>query len=55
MWKAFPKDYAMIKAFHQMSNRLNEKITAKVYKILKIEFVEIQRKIANDRVMNRYS
>ena len=35
MWKVFPDDYAMIHAFHQMSNRLNEKITAKVYENLK--------------------
>ena len=55
MWKAFPKDYAMIEAFRQMSYRLDEKITSKVFEILKIEFVEVQRKIANDRVINRHS
>jgi len=44
MWKAFPKDYAMIKAFYQMSNRLDEKITAKVYEVLKIEVSEVQSK-----------
>jgi hypothetical protein len=38
MWKAFPDDYAMVKAFNRMSNsQQKQRITAKVYKILKLQ------------------
>ena len=50
MWKSFCKDFAMAKAFHQMSNRLNEKITAKVFKILKVEVSKAQSENALQRV-----
>jgi len=53
MWKAFPKDYAMTKAFYQMSNRLNEKITAKVYEVLKLEVSEIQSKAQNGKPLSK--
>ena len=52
MWKAFPKDYAMIYTFHQMSNKTNKIITSKVYEISKIEFVDAQRKKALERVID---
>ena len=45
MWKAFPKDYAMIKAFNRMSNsQQKQRITAKVYKILKLQHSEVVSK-----------
>ena len=46
MYKAFPKDYAMIEAFHQMSTRLDEKITSKVYEVLKLKFNKVQSEIS---------
>lgn len=50
MWKAFPKDRAMIYAFWNFAN--NYKITAKVYEILRLKFSETSRKTALKRVKN---
>lgn len=42
MYKAFPKNYAMIKAFYRMSNgQQKQKITAKVYGILRLQYSQI--------------
>lgn len=42
MWKAFPKDYAMMHAFERMvnSNRYEQKITSKIYEKLMSQFSE---------------
>lgn len=46
MWKAFPKNHAMIYAFHQMNHRIDQKkITAKIYEVLRYQFVEIHSKM----------
>ena len=52
MWKAFPKDYAMIEAFQQMRTRLDEKISSKVFEILRIKSNATRSKIAKERVAN---
>ena len=46
MWKTFPKDDAMIAAFHQMSHgQQKQKITVKVYECLRLNYKEsIKRK-----------
>jgi len=53
MWKAFPDDYAMIKAFQRINTRLKRKITAKVYEVLRLEFSKIQSRSQKERVDNR--
>jgi len=52
MWKAFPKDHAMIYAFWNFANKNNYKTTAKVYEILRLKFSETSRKNALKRVKN---
>jgi len=53
LWKAFPKDYSMTEAFHQMSHRQQkQRITAKVYEILRLEFSQAQRNNALKRVFD---
>ena len=52
MWKAFPKNHAMIKAFQQMC-RLNEKITAKVYEVLKLNYCHSVSEWNLERVKNK--
>jgi len=43
MWKAFPNNKEMTYAFYEMSKRQQkQKITAKVYEVLKLEFSKVQ-------------
>lgn len=44
MWKAFPKDYAMMYAFHQMNHRTDQKISAKIYEVLRYQFIVVHSK-----------
>ena len=52
MWKAFPSDRAMILAFHRIKHRTDQKITAKIYSLLKIEFRKSQSKSNRERVID---
>ena len=42
MWKAFPKDYAMMYAFNRISYRLDKQTTSKTYEVLRLEFNKVQ-------------
>jgi ribosomal protein S27AE len=51
LWKAFPKNYSMVKAFKEMSHRhQKQRITIKVFDILRNEFSDAQRAKARKRV-----
>lgn len=52
MWKAFPNNHAMIRAFQQMC-RLKQKITAKVYEILRLEYSETISKWNSEKIKNK--
>ena len=44
MYKAFPKDFAMIKAFKKMGfSQQKQKITAKVFEVLRLQYSESVR------------
>jgi hypothetical protein len=54
LWKAFPKDYAMTVAFHKMTHgQQKQKITSKIFEILKSEIIELQSNIALKKVINK--
>lgn len=54
MWKAFPKDYAMSVAFHKMTHgQQKQRITSKIFEILKLEIIELQSNVALKRVANK--
>jgi len=42
MWKAFPKDRAVIYAFNRISYRLDKQTTSKTYEVLRLEFNKVQ-------------
>ncbi|MCA9459902.1 MAG: hypothetical protein KC550_05130 [Nanoarchaeota archaeon] len=51
LWKAFPKNKAMMFAFNQMAGRVKNKgirLNSRVYEKLRNEFVEISSKIARE-------
>ena len=56
MWKAFPKNYAMMNAFIRIRYRLGNRLTLKTFKILRLEFNIYQsakvRKTNSQRIEN---
>lgn len=56
LWKAFPKNKAMMFAFNQMAGRVKNKgirLNSRVYEKLRNEFVEISSKIARETARKR--
>ena len=52
MYKAFPKDHSMQYAFWGIYNRLKQKITAKVYEGLKLDFIKTMSEWNSEKVKN---